>query len=179
LGLRIKLFGVFMPGFVKRMMLRELFALTAAAFRRDLPDIRGLSHLVLLEKYAAFLREEGEKALGSPSDLHALKKRLFDGAFGMGRKFRKILGVRTREDIFAACRIFYGILDIDFAADGHGTFKISRCFFSGYFSPEVCGMASSLDEGAVAGLSGGRLEFTHRLTEGHSCCAGRIIPETN
>ena len=53
-------------------------------------------------------------------------------------------------------------------------FAIRRCFFSGFYSPEVCRLISSLDEGLAAGLTGGKLCFVQRITDGGSCCKGHI-----
>ena len=54
------------------------------------------------------------------------------------------------------------------------TVTIRRCFFAAHYPPEVCRFMSAMDEGIVAGLCGGRLVFSQRLTEGADCCRARI-----
>jgi hypothetical protein len=75
--------------------------------------------------------------------------------------------------------ILYQILGIDFEGDTSGEVTIKKCFFSDYYSQQVCQIISSLDEGVAAGLSGGgNLSFSGRITEGKDCCRARLaMPE--
>ena len=68
-------------------------------------------------------------------------------------------------------RVLYRILDIDLQGDARGEVVISRCYFSRFYSGEVCRLMSAMDRGLFAGLSnGGELTFSSRITEGQPCC---------
>jgi len=67
--------------------------------------------------------------------------------------------------------VIYKMLKIEFHGDSHGDIVIKRCFFSTYYSSNVCHLISALDEGLLAGLSGGgQFSFSQRITEGYSVC---------
>jgi hypothetical protein len=68
-------------------------------------------------------------------------------------------------------RVLYRILDIDLQGDARGEVVISRCYFSRFYSAEVCRLMSAMDRGLFAGLSnGGELTFSSRITQGQPCC---------
>lgn len=49
--------------------------------------------------------------------------------------------------------------------------KVKKCFFSEYYKPDTCALASLMDSGVIEGLYGrGRLQFSQRITEGCDCC---------
>jgi hypothetical protein len=76
--------------------------------------------------------------------------------------------------------LVYKIIRIDLQGGPEGHILIRKCFFSHYYSYEVCRVISSLDEGLLAGISGGgRLKFDQRITEGHDCCRARLLFERN
>ena len=59
----------------------------------------------------------------------------------------------------------------DLQGDARGEVVINRCYFSRFFSSEVCRLMSAMDAGLFAGLSnGGVLTFSCRITEGQPCC---------
>ena len=73
-------------------------------------------------------------------------------------------------------KILYEMLGIEFLDTGQGTITIPKCFFSQYYTDQICQLISALDEGVLAGLSGGgRLDFSQRLTEGNDCCKAQFI----
>jgi hypothetical protein len=162
---------IYVPVSVKRKKLGELCRLTACAFRHEAPELSGLSYREALARYAVFTRDEAEKAIDSGEDLEALKARLFENAYILGERLRKNFKPRTLKDVMIISRILYRLLGIDFQGTREGEALIRRCFFSSYYSGEICRIISSLDEGIAAGLSGGgRLSFEQRLTEGKDCC---------
>ncbi len=68
-------------------------------------------------------------------------------------------------------RILYQAIAIDFQGDTCGRVTIARCYFSHFYTAQVCRLMSAMDRGLFAGLLGrGRLDFTARMTEGHDCC---------
>jgi hypothetical protein len=83
----------------------------------------------------------------------------------------RLLGIHSVDDVMALGRLLYSLLDIEFQGSSSGEIMISRCYFSGYYSPEVCRVMSAMDHGLLAGLAGGgKLVFSQRITEGHACC---------
>ena len=81
-------------------------------------------------------------------------------------------------DAMIAARICYRMLDIDFKGNAGGEVCITRCSFSGVYSPAACQVMSALDAGLLAGLTGGgRLLFSQRLTEGFPSCRARVFLE--
>ncbi len=172
---RLAALRLYLPAGIKRNNLRELFALTADAFDCAAPDIEGLSYRDCLRRYALFTREEAEKALERGSGLPEIRDRLYRNAHRFGQTIRRQLGITSPEEAVAAMRLLYRAIGIDLAAELAGKLPgevvIDRCFFSHFYSEEVCRLISALDAGVAAGISGGgQLEFYQRLTGGHDCC---------
>jgi hypothetical protein len=176
----LKLFSLHLPSSVKRNKLEDLFRLAADAFQTEIPEIQGLSYPEALERFATFTRDEAGKAIHSGDDLTALKGRLFTNAMELGENLRKKYRIKTVSDAMVMSRILYRILGIDFQGNKQGDVVIRRCFFSSFYSPQICEVISSLDEGVAAGLSdGGKFSFDQRMTEGEACCKARIRFEGN
>lgn len=164
-----------MPPIVKRQALVQLFWSTAAAFQCDMDRLSGLSREQCLREYARFTADRAGEALRSGGDLSELRERLYRNAYRLGRVPGWLLGVRTVDDVMALGRLLYGILDIEFYGSGSGEITIRRCYFSSFYSPEVCRVMSAMDRGLLAGLAGaGDLVFIQRITEGQPCCRGRF-----
>jgi len=162
---------LYIPAFIKKKSISELFACTAEAFECGMPDINKLSYDVCLSAYAQFTREAAEQAIRKGANLETIQARLYRNAFSLGEILRKQFHITTFKDAMAASRILYRALKIDFHGDSHGNITIKRCFFSKFYSSRVCQLISSLDAGVLAGLSGGEnLVFSQRITEGGSCC---------
>jgi hypothetical protein len=179
MNLRLLALKIYIPAFIKKKKLDELFQLTALAFGCEAPERKGLSFKERLKTYAIFTRCEAEKCLQEDKKLEEVKTRLFQGAYQLGRNMRRKFCLRNPDEIMEMSRILYRILGIDFTGKTHGDVTIKSCFFSPYYSPQVCRLISSLDEGLAAGLSeGGRLSFSQRITEGKECCKARfLMPE--
>jgi hypothetical protein len=161
----------YLPTFVKKKKLQELFELTADGFQCEMPAIKSLSYDECLNAYAQFSKSKAEELLKRPNMIEEIKKRLYRNSYQMGEKLRKDFRVKSQADVIRLSKILYKILKIDFYEAASGEIIIRRCFFSQFYSPEICGIISSLDEGMAAGLSGGgRLVFKERITEGKSCC---------
>lgn len=165
------------PPVVKRQALLQLFRATAAAYRCEMPRLGGLSREACLEAYARFTADRAEGALrgeGDPSELHA---RLYKNAYHLGRRVRRWLHLRRNEDVLAVASFLYSILDIEFQGSAGGEITIGRCYFSSYYSPQVCRLMSAMDRGLLAGLSGGReLVFSGRISEGQPFCSAHLSP---
>ena len=173
MNLRLAALNVYLPAPVRDEGLHKLFRLTADAFRAPLPDIERLSHSEQLRAYAMFTQEQAQRVKNE--DVESVKERLFERSRRLGVELREKLHVGTFEESLTAARILYRALGIDFRAHESGGVEVRRCYFSGFYSSQVCRLISSLDEGLIAGLSdGGRLTFSARISEGHDCCLARI-----
>lgn len=167
----LRLMQFHIPEFIKKKKLHELFRLTADAFQSEVPELRGLSFVECLLKYAQFTREQAEACSRGSGSLEEVKHRLYQNSYVFGQNLRKILHVATWEQALRALQAIYRIIGIDLYYDSQGEITIKQCFFSKYYSPEVCQLISALDDGVAAGLSGGgKLHFTQRTTEGASHC---------
>ena len=177
MGLLLRIAQVHIPAFVKKNALQELFDSTALAFQCKPPRIKGLSLEEGLIAYALFTKKETEKSLQQGKDLDLLKNHLYQNAYQLGQRLRKILRITALSDAMIMGRILYRMLGIDFQGTAQGEVTIHRCFFSGFYSPPICRVISSLDQGILAGLSGGgQLFFSQRITEGGKCCKARLVP---
>lgn len=185
----------YIPEYIKNKKLDDLFGLTAEAFQAEVPELKGLPFAERLTKYASFTRDQAEPFLkreaaaeDGKSKVEAIEGKLYRNSFLLGEALRKSLQIKTWEQAVEALELIYRIIGIDFHFEGRdashqdepGGFTVKKCYFSEYYSSEVCGLISSLDEGLAAGLSGGgRLGFTQRITEGCSCCRGYLIKESS
>lgn len=177
LPLKLLLAGLSIAGGKKG--LKDLFQLTAEAFTQEPPDLRRLSRSELLLGFARFTRAEAERSLAGGT-APALREKLRAGSLRLGRDIRSRLPIRDRADAAAALRSLYRLLAIDLAVDDRGEVTVRRCSLAAHYPPQVCRFMSAMDEGIVAGLCGGRLVFSQRLTEGADCCCARIAwPQGN
>jgi hypothetical protein len=169
---------IYVPEFIKRKKVQELFRITADAFESDLPVITNLTHRECLETFAHFSKMKAEELIQFPESTDKVKQKLFQNACRLGEKLRKDFRIKTKQDVMRLSKILYQILKIDFNGNASGDVVINNCFFSSFYTPEVCRIISSLDEGLAAGLSaGGRLVFQDRITEGKDCCKAIIHME--
>ncbi len=167
----LRILQLYVPAFVKKKVIRELTRLTADAFHCKVPDLKGLTNKVCLQAYAIFTCEQAQRLVRCGYGVGEVKERLYQAAMQMGKEIRRRLHIDTQQQVLAASRMMYRILGIRMHEDSLGGILISDCFFSRYYSGEVCRIISSLDEGVAAGLSGGgKLEFHQRITEGGNCC---------
>jgi hypothetical protein len=168
------------PPIVKRQALVQLFRSTAAAFQCDMVRLSGLSRDQCLQEYARFTADRAEQALRNGGDLSELSERLYRNAYCLSRTPGWLLGIRSVDNVMAVSRLLYGILDIEFYGSGSGEITISRCYFSSFYSPEVCQVMSAIDRGLLTGLAGeGDLVFIQRITEGQPCCRGHFTLAAN
>ncbi len=170
-----KIMGRYMPEFIKKKKLNELFRLTADAFQTEMPSLRGLTFRECLSLYAFFSGEQAELCLQGGCPIEEVKSRLYQNSYVFGKILRKSLHIITWDDSVAALRTIYKLIGVDFQYDRQGEFIIKQCFYSKYYTAEVCMLISSMDEGLAAGLSaGGKLYFTQRITDGSNCCKGYL-----
>lgn len=171
LSLRLRLAALALAG--RKKGLADLFRLTAAAFGQEPPELRRLSRRGMLRAYARFTRSQAEKALAAGTAA-SVRENLYDDSLGLGRKIRGQLPIRDRADAAAALRALYRVLAIDKQVDERGAVTIRHCSLAAHYTPDVCRFMAAMDEGIVAGLCGGRLVFSQRLTEGAGACRALI-----
>jgi hypothetical protein len=161
------------PAVAMGRVLSALADATARAAGVPAPRLRG-SGEIQCEQYALFSRACVTEALarGTAGELtHALRGE----AWALGDRLRALAGIATVTEGLAVAARLYALIGIEFQADPDGRIHVSRCCFSRFYSPTVCGVMSAMDEGVLAGLTGeGRLSFTRRITEGHPACTGRF-----
>jgi hypothetical protein len=176
---RLSALKIYIPTFIKKRKLEELFALAADAFGTEMPSLKGLSYKEGLKAFALYTSNMAAKQIQEGHDMEIIKEKLFKNARRLGLKIRKDFRIRGAKDVMEMSRILYRILEIDFRGESSGEVTIKKCFFSEYYTPQVCKFISSLDEGIAAGLSGGgKLSFYQRITEDRDCCeAGLTMPE--
>jgi hypothetical protein len=169
--LRLRLAEIWIPPTWRRKALSDLAALTAGAFGAPPPFLDGLDWPARLEAYARFTSAEAERVLARPEELAVVRSRLRTRARDFGERLRRRLGASSRTDALRLARLLYGEIGIDFEGRPDGEVLIRACGFSRHYGGEVCALISALDEGVLAGLTGGgRLEFRERLTEGGAAC---------
>lgn len=171
MNILLSMLNIHFPLSLRKRKIRELFKITGKVFQAGIPELDGLGYEDLLHEYALFVKEQSGKILMDSKNILEKKAELYQYALDAGTKLREELHLKGIKDEMEACRLFYSILGIDFRVDENGEIVISRCYFSDYFSSEICEFISSLDEGAGTGLTQGkRLCFSQRITEGKSCC---------
>jgi hypothetical protein len=175
MNLRLIILKRFIPQYIKTAKIKELFTITASAFEVALPDLSGLKYRDLLQEYACFTKSESNKILKNTQKTAEVRSRLHKNALETGLRLKDELKIKNYDEVLVASGIFYRILGIEFSGDTSGNIAISKCFFSGYFSAENCELISALDEGVAAGLSGGELKFTQRITDKKDCCMAKMI----
>jgi hypothetical protein len=176
MNLLFKISKTYIPVYVKKRELMNLFYITASAFETSVPPMAGLSFEECLTEFAHFTKSEVEQMGRKGGDIQAIQDWLYQGAYEFGAKLRKRFRISTASDVMDASRFLYHILGIDFRGTKQGTITISQCFFSRYYSSSICGVISSLDAGMLAGLSaGGRMSFSERMTEGSQFCKAQLL----
>jgi hypothetical protein len=176
MGILLTASRLYLPRSIQKSRLIELFRATADAFQRPSPRLRGYSLDQRLTIYALFTAVNVEGSIRR-GDEYQVKGCLYRNARQIGEKIRAQLKIQSLEEVMEACEVIYKALKIEFHGDSQGQICIPNCFFSSYYSPDVCRVISSLDEGLLTGLSGGlRLKFSRRITEGGECCRAQLLP---
>jgi hypothetical protein len=165
-----------LPAFIRSIILAELFKATAEAFGCAQPELDRLSYDERLRAYARFTRQQAETVLLSGEDIQAVKERLYQRIYPLGEKLRKWFGIHTMEDVMEMGQTLYRAIEIDLQGNAAGEITVKSCYFSQFYSCQVCDLISALDDGLFAGLSGGaRLTFSDRITDGSCCCRAKLL----
>ena len=171
MSLLVSALELYTPEFVKKRVLMQLFQATAAGFEVQVPPLGNLDSKECLAQYAQFVQAHAKQRLHDKHGIDELSQRLYRNSMEMVRLLNKWLRLRTIQDVTAIGRVLYRILEIDLQGNAQDEVVINHCYFSDFYSADVCRLMSAMDRGLFAGLSnGGELRFTSRITEGRSCC---------
>ncbi len=163
--------GRFGAGLEIRVLMRR----TAGIFGVDAPGTAGMSVPEMLRCYAALTAGAATRAIKSGQDQKALRAELYRMACRLGSSARRWLGPRDERECLAVITMLYRNIGISIRGEGSGKFCVSRCYFSSFYTPEVCCIISAIDQGIFAGIyHGGRLSFSERITEGHDVCRAKM-----
>jgi hypothetical protein len=174
MGLLLAASRVYVPGFMRKRKLSLLFQATADAFRVGVPELEGLSYGESLKLYAQFSAALAERSIREGSS-GKVQSRLFQNARRLGQQFKADFKLHNPDEGMQLGAVIYKVLKMEFQGDSLGNIVIKRCFFSNYYSNEVCRFVSALDEGLLVGLlGGGKLGFSQRITAGYPCCKARF-----
>lgn len=175
MNLLLSLAEYYVPGFVKRRKLCDVFTLTAEAFKVKPPALHGLGYPELLKMYAQFSAATAARLLKTKTGAKTGRQRLARLAFAYGMELRRQYRIQDKREALRMAKIVYQLSGIAMTASHNGDFFITRCFFEDYYSREICHLMSGLDEGLLTGLSGcSNLKFSERLTAGHAQCRARL-----
>ncbi|MCD8367692.1 MAG: hypothetical protein LUC48_06665 [Clostridiales bacterium] len=157
--------------FGAHLELQILMRQTAKAFGVGAPKAARCSTPELLKAYAQFTSEEAVRALEHGDDLEALHQKLYQMACGLGKHLRRWLRPKDEKDCLAVIILLYRNIGIQMEEEAPGTICVRKCYFSAFYTPEVCAVISAIDQGIFAGVyQGGKLSFRERITEGHDVC---------
>jgi hypothetical protein len=172
MSLRLKIVQFYCPAFIKKQKLVDLFNLTAQAFEADPPHLSRKSLDECRLHYALFTKAAAENVLQNTNiSQKTVKNNLYRHTYKLGQKIKKQLGLQNLDDVMKASRFLYSVLGIVFEGNQNGEIIIKKCYFSKFYSSQICELISALDEGMLAGMSGGgKLTFCQRITEGKDCC---------
>ncbi len=159
--------GRFGAGLEIRILMRQ----TAEVFGEKAPKTAGLSAAGLLKSYAQFTADAAAHALQSGRDLHALDQELYAMAFRLGNRLRRWMAPKNEQECMAVLILLYRNIGIAIREEPVGRICVQQCYFSAFYTPEICSVISAADRGIFAGVcQGGTLSFTERITEGHTVC---------
>jgi hypothetical protein len=167
---------IYVPTYLKRRQLMSLFEITGSAFGAEPPKLVRRTYAECLKEYALFTKSLVERSIDNLHNLGIARQQLCHQSYDLGKTIRRRFDITTTKDVMTACSLIYKCLGIEFEGMDNGAITVRSCFFSKYYSEEVCGVISCLDKGLVAGLSGGgKLSFTQKLTEGMDCCKAELV----
>ncbi|MCD8197276.1 MAG: hypothetical protein LUE24_08990 [Lachnospiraceae bacterium] len=151
--------------------LRILMWQTAKVFNTEVPKAGGRSASELLKAYAQFTAEEATRAIQNGDNLETLHQKLYQMAYTLGNRLRRWLRPKDEKDCFGIIILLYRNIGIQMEEESSGTICVCKCYFSDFYTPEVCSIISAIDQGIFAGIyQSGKLAFRERITDGCDVC---------
>ncbi len=158
--------------FGARFELRTLIRRTAKTFGVDVPKTAGQTTEQLLGIYAQLTSDAAMHALQTEQDPELLHQRLYRMTYRLGCSLRRWLRPQNEQECAAILVALYRNIGITISEEGEREFCVHKCYFSSFYTPEVCSVISAIDQGIFAGIyQGGKLVFRERITEGHEVCS--------
>ncbi len=134
------------------------------------PSVR-LSKQELLDTYARFTADAARRAIDSGQDMKQLHHRLYCMARQLGTQLRRWLKPENDQECQDIIALLYRNIGINIKESSPGKFTVQKCYFSTFYTPDICAVISAIDQGIFAGIYGrGRLTFRERITEGRNTC---------
>ncbi|MCD8050819.1 MAG: hypothetical protein LUE89_03970 [Clostridiales bacterium] len=157
--------------FGANLELRILMRQTVKAFDVKVPEAAGCSTPELLKTYAQFTAKEAVRAIQHGDTLETLHQKLYQMAYTLGSRLRRLLNPKDEKECFSVITLLYRNIGIQICEESPGTVCVRKCYFSGFYAPEICSVISAIDQGIFAGIyQGGTLTFHERITEGCDVC---------
>ena len=118
------------------------------------------------------------KTLGKEKAIELGKAQMYAAGLKLGLEARELLHVKSLEDTFAAAKILYKVLGIEFNImyeQKNIIVYINTCALAEQYSAETCIIMSSADKGVLKGLNDDLdMEFIERITTGAEKCKACI-----
>ncbi|MCD7763601.1 MAG: hypothetical protein LUI14_10485 [Lachnospiraceae bacterium] len=151
--------------------LRILMRQTAKAFGVESPKTARCSTPKRLKAYAQFTAKEAMRAIQDGDDLETLHQKLYEMAYALGNRLRGWLRPVDKKECLAIVTQLYRNIGIQMEEEAPGTVCVRKCYFSDFYTPEICSVISAIDQGIFAGIyQCGKLTFRERITEGYDVC---------
>ena len=164
------IYRVLSSRFGAHLELRILMWQTAKAFGAEVPKAAGRSTPELLKAYAQFTAKEAMRAIRHGDNLETLHQKLYQMTYTLGSRLRRWLRPKDEKDCLAIVILLYRNIGIQ-VEESPGTICVRKCYFSDFYTPEICSVISAIDQGIFAGTyQGGKLTFCERITEGCDVC---------
>jgi hypothetical protein len=142
----------------------------------EMPGDPGRFRAEMSRKHAQLVNELS--SMKGDEGIAQVKEELFATGARLGAEVRNQLKLSDEpEQLIAAAKLLYRILDIDFDVDADGKgMRVSRCSLADNYGPFVCGVISRMDEGVVHGLNPrASMRFSRRNCPEATMCQADII----
>ena len=156
----------------RRIELQLLMNLTARALGQKPKRIWTLPNVEALRAYAEYTSSN------MPTDAdESVFERMNTEAYKMGQLLRRIFMISNDTSAQRLIVALYHNIGIQMSFGSSQQLCFHRCYFSSFYTPQTCRVASALDSGIICGISGlpsKHLQFSQRITEGCKCCRAQF-----
>lgn len=156
----------------RRIELQMLMNLTAHALGKKPKRIWTQPNAKALKAYAEYTSSN----LQANAD-EALFERMNTEAYQMGRLLRRLFLIDNEARAQRLIVALYHNIGIQLSFSSPQQLCFHRCYFSSFYTTQICKVASALDSGIICGIAGlpsKHLQFCQRITEGCHCCRAQL-----
>ena len=146
--------------------------LTARALGQKSQRIWTLPNAEALRVYAEFTSSNLQAGADDP-----LLERMHTEAYKMGRLLRHLFLINNEARAQRLIVALYRNIGIRLSFESSRQLCFHRCYFSRFYTPQICQAASALDSGIICGILGlesEHLHFSQRITEGCKQCKAQL-----